>query len=649
MRLMGRTNGRTKDYCVLRIAYSCWLRNTQYAIRNIACCLALFVAVCWVGSVAAWQEGGGQVKITAVNTTAFPDMTVRLLTRDGEGRPFGDPSGLSLQENGVAIGELVPTQTAVGVDVTFVIDANPTLAEVDDASGLTRQTKVEAAISRFAADYMRVDGLDSVSVVVPEIGGVNGRFHMEADSDPNSVRQAIGRYEPGTLSQPPLGAMLELAIAGAKGRENGRFQAILLFTDGASIGQQLDFPTLLAQAADADIPIYAAILGTRADANEVANVEQLTLPSHAFHVHMPQPADIDPIYAVWQAQQQQWQVGYRSLLLQSGQVAVAVGWNGATATASETVQLVAPRLSLLLPDRVIRRVGEAADAPLAALRPNSMVLLLGVEWSGGAARRLTEAQLFVNGQPAATAEIAADGAVQFVWDLQGVSAGQYQLVAVATDELGVQATSEPLLVEVVLERPLSLSSQTADVGPIEPTVPLPGVSVGQVLLGLGGVALLGLLLFFLRWWGLRRGAELAAAPGALPVVKEEGVAEETAVGHLRPTLVCTDAAMPLGAVTLLADNITFGRDPQYAQIVLPDRSVSRLHARIRLSGGAYWLYDEGSASGTLRNFERVGLAPQLLADGDVVQLGRVTIRFLLRPQGADMGLEGAENGAEEGG
>jgi hypothetical protein len=441
--------------------------------------------------------------------------------------------------------------------------------------------------------------------------------------------------------------MLELAIAGAKERENGRFQAILLFTDGASIGQQLDFPTLLAQAADADIPIYAAILGTRADASEIANVEQLTLPSHAFHVHMPQPADMDSIYAVWQAQQQQWQVGYRSLLRQSGQVAVAVGWNGATATASETVQLVAPRLSLL-PDPVIRRVGEAADAPLAALRPNSMVLPLGVEWSGGAARTLTEAQLFVNGQPAATAEIAADGAVQFVWDLQGVSAGQYQLVAVATDELGVQATSEPLLVEVVLERPLSLSPQTTEAGPVEPTVPLPGVSVGQVLLGLGGVALLGLLLFFLRWWGLWRGTELVAEPVALTVMKV-GVAEETAVGQLRPTLVCTDAAMPLGAVTLLADNITFGRDPQSAQIVLPDRSVSRLHARIRLSGGAYWLYDEGSASGTLRNFERVGLAPQLLADGDVVQLGRVTVRFLLRPQGADIGLEGAENGAEEGG
>lgn len=625
MRLMSRTSGRTTLWGVGRRVYGVGCTRGKYATCAIVC---LLVAVCWVGVAAAWQVGEQGVRITAVNTTAFPDIAVRLLTRDGEGRPFTDPSGLSLQENGVAVGQFVPTQTAVGVDVTFVIDANPTLDEVDDNSGLTRQTKVEASISHFAADFMRSDGLDVVSVVVPEVGGVNGRFHIEADSDPNSVRQAMGRFEPGTLSETPLGAMLALAIAGAKGRENGRFQAILLFTDGASLGQQLDFPALLTQAADADIPIYAAILGARADDNEIANVAQLTLPTHAFHVHMPQPEDADPIYTVWQAQQQQWQVTYRSLLLQSGVVAVSVAWNGATATADEPVNIAPPQLSLVLPNRVIARVGEAPDTPLAALHPGNIVLPLQIEWPNGAARALTEARLFVNGQPAATGEIAADGGVQFVWDLQTASAGQYQLVAVVVDELGVQATSEPFLVEVRLERPLSLLTPAATAAAVEPEVPLPGISLGQALLALTGIALLGLLLFFLRWWGTGRAK--VAVVEAVPVAGEMERGMETAVNPTFPTLVCTDPAVSLGTVTLLADNITFGRDPEHASIVLADRSVSRLHARIRHSGGSYWLYDEGSANGTLRNFERLGLAPQPLGNGDEVQMGRIKMRFYLQ-------------------
>lgn len=617
MRLMGRTSGRTGGCCVLRIAY----------------CVALLVVGGWVGGAAGWQEEVQRVRITAVDVAAFPEMTVRLLTRDGEGRPFMDPNGLSLQENGVAIEEFVPTQTAVGVDVTFVIDANPTLAEVDDDSGVTRQTKVEASIRHFAADFMRADGLDAVSVVVPEVGGVNGRFHIEADSDPNSVRQAMGRFEPGTLSATPLGAMLSLAIEGARGRENGRFQAILLFTDGASLGQQLDFPTLLAQAADANVPIYVAILGARADDGEIANAQQLTVPTHAFHVHLPQPTDAAPIYAVWQAQQQQWQVAYRSRLRQSGAVAVAVAWQGATATVNERVQLLPPRLRLALRERVVVRVGEAPDTPLAALLPSSLVVPLAVEWPSGVGRALVEGQLFVNGQPVAVVAVAADGTVQFVWDLQGVSAGQYQLVATAIDEVGVQATSEPVLVEVRLERPLSLLTPAAAV---EPKVPLLGISLEQALLGLAGIALLGLLLFFARWWGTRP-ARVAVAEVVPVVVKREeveGRGGETAVVAQFPTLVCTDAAVPLGVVTLLADNITFGRDVEHAHIVLPDRTVSRLHARIRRSGGGYWLYDEGSANGTLRNFERLGLAPQPLADGDEVQMGRIKMRFYLQlPEG----------------
>jgi hypothetical protein len=82
-------------------------------------------------------------------------------------------------------------------------------------------------------------------------------------------------------------------------------------------------------------------------------------------------------------------------------------------------------------------------------------------------------------------------------------------------------------------------------------------------------------------------------------------------------------------IPVAGGNVAIGRDPNLAQIVLSDKSVSRLHARIMESNGVYRLYDEGSASGTYRNFERVGLTPQPLSDNDDVHIGRVHLRFRL--------------------
>jgi pSer/pThr/pTyr-binding forkhead associated (FHA) protein len=85
----------------------------------------------------------------------------------------------------------------------------------------------------------------------------------------------------------------------------------------------------------------------------------------------------------------------------------------------------------------------------------------------------------------------------------------------------------------------------------------------------------------------------------------------------------------IARIPIYGDNITIGHDAQVAQVVLNDSSVSRLHARIRQRGDDYWLYDEGSNSGTSLNYERLGLAPRLLSDNDTIQIGRVSLRFCL--------------------
>ena len=86
------------------------------------------------------------------------------------------------------------------------------------------------------------------------------------------------------------------------------------------------------------------------------------------------------------------------------------------------------------------------------------------------------------------------------------------------------------------------------------------------------------------------------------------------------------------SILLEGKNIIIGRDEAEATLVLDDKSVARLHARIARQNDSYWLYDEGSAHGTYLNYIRLGLAPQAITDNDIISIGRLQFRFKLRPQ-----------------
>lgn len=74
-----------------------------------------------------------------------------------------------------------------------------------------------------------------------------------------------------------------------------------------------------------------------------------------------------------------------------------------------------------------------------------------------------------------------------------------------------------------------------------------------------------------------------------------------------------------------SDEVSIGRDPRN-RLTFADPWLSRFHARIRRDGDRFFLEDLGSRNGTFLNGGRVGRQLQL-ADGDLVALGDVEIRF----------------------
>lgn len=75
-----------------------------------------------------------------------------------------------------------------------------------------------------------------------------------------------------------------------------------------------------------------------------------------------------------------------------------------------------------------------------------------------------------------------------------------------------------------------------------------------------------------------------------------------------------------------APRVVLGRSPECG-IPLEEESVSRAHAEIARTPAGHHLRDLGSTNGTRRNDQKV-TSPELLADGDVIGLGRIRLKYL---------------------
>jgi pSer/pThr/pTyr-binding forkhead associated (FHA) protein len=86
----------------------------------------------------------------------------------------------------------------------------------------------------------------------------------------------------------------------------------------------------------------------------------------------------------------------------------------------------------------------------------------------------------------------------------------------------------------------------------------------------------------------------------------------------------------------LSSSIIVGRDPK-CEIVIPDRQVSRRHAKFTPTSEGILLEDLGSKNGTHRNGKPI-FKPTLLKDGDIIQIA-LTQQFLFLSSDATVPLD----------
>lgn len=132
----------------------------------------------------------------------------------------------------------------------------------------------------------------------------------------------------------------------------------------------------------------------------------------------------------------------------------------------------------------------------------------------------------------------------------------------------------------------------------------------------------------------RRNALFTAGPDSVQVVSDLKPAdvtvaqpEEHPLRHTGYRLLVLTGELRGREVDVLSDTVSIGKS-RSCDVVIPDDSVSRLHAEIQREGDAYRLRDRGSTNGSFVSGAKVTDA--FLKPGDVLGIGKVQLRFMPR-------------------
>jgi len=652
------------------------LKSSLRTLTFLVLCLALLA---WPTVPARAQSAQGTLNLTAVETTAFPTLNAYLSVTDADGRRVAGlkAEDFTLLENTAPVSGLAVSEEEVGLQVVFVLDTSAAF-KARDAAGVTRLEHLQSALTDFVQTTPGMkNGVDDVTVLTPE------RLIIGHSSNGREIAPALAAYttefagaaDPSTL----INAGLDFASE-ANARPGMRRYLVLLsngFTFAKASGSLDDVVT---RAAAAGVEIHTVFVGPEGSEEivEAQNLRQLSERTGGAAFVFSNEPRLTSLFETLSDQRTQYRLSYRSTIAATGQHTLAARVRlpgGAELTSAEKVfplRVAAPTVTVRDLPTTIQRVMQGDTAT-----PVSYTVPVAVDFPDGQPRNLGFAQLLVDGQIVDTQQ--APSVAGLTWPLEAyTTSGPHAVEVRIADELGLAAESETLTVNVVVEtRAVSTAPAASESEPLNWGLI---VAIGLGALALAGASVGGWMMFT-RWRTARLAhaetlppsevpKRVASAPLSTPKTSlkttrpltlppkprsaprfslPRGVRQPSQVELPVSSQACLEVLEPGGGgaprapIEISTPSLRLGRDGALAEVVFHDRSVSRLHARLEeVAEGVYRLYDEKSTSGTWVNFTPVPAEGGLeLKHGDVINLGRVQLKFVRRDASADPKANGA--------
>lgn len=604
--------------------------------------ITLLLLLGLTGRLPARAQTAARASLFALDTSNYPTLSVALDVFDDAGNFVAGLTveQVTLLEDNLTLSPATLQELQPGAQFVVALDPGPYFA-YRDSNAVTRLDKVVNILRDWATAYPASRG-DDLSLV--STGGTASTHLQEIAA----FSEALSAYRPDlSNTSPSLDTLARaLEVASEPGPQVGMKRVVLYI---CSLPNNASIPVLqdlTQRAVDLNVRVHVWIVTSQdlfatSAATALKDLAIRTGGRYDFFTGsetLPDPETfLAPLRRVYT-------LTYPSAIRTSGAhlLLAQVNLDGRTLTSnpiSFDLNVQPPNPILVAPpEQIVRQGTDPRATDFSAFQPAVQEVEAIIEFPDGQPRPLVRTGFYVDG--ILVDENLSAPFDRFAWDLSGYTlSGEHILQVEATDSLGLSNVSLGARVTVTVVQPERGF--------------LPFLARNSLWVTLGAVGLAGTALAATLLVGRRRrassgsgrpsgrGAGRRSARDPLTQAVEAS-AEKPSRRWLRPRsgpgrqadaylLRLREDGQPVTAppIPVIAPEMTLGSDPIQAARVLDDASVSPLHARLKEENGRFVLSDEKSAAGTWVNYEPL-TGPRLLQHGDILHIGRISYRFMLR-------------------
>jgi pSer/pThr/pTyr-binding forkhead associated (FHA) protein len=600
----------------------------------------------------------GQIVITQLDSSHFPNVVVQAIVRDPKGNPvpIQDLDNLELTEDKTPV-QFTTQEVKAGVEVVVVLDLGGYInregaVKKEAGDGTKNMTSLEEMVKVCDTFFSSMQSGDNAALITikpdekPQAEVVQG---LTADSGllSSEVRKFLST--PDTTLTSNIASGLENALSILENSRTKGFtlsQGIILVSTGASANfsdPRMEFVKSKAQMLG--IPINSVLVHRYNTTWTSKGLINLSGNTNGWFFHYQGEGDLSKLLEWSDQQRTQYEFRYKST---SGTPDIrTVELHTKTTSTAQTssrmnyqVNLLPPLVTITSPEnaKTIAREAKAGES-LENADPKTQTVQAQVVWQDNIPRVVKMARLQVEGDvPKEYILPYQSDTLQFKWDLSGYKdARTYQAILQVDieDELGFKASSKAITVDIKNTQEngnieLSSESCTSSVGTAywlcSAGVWLRSLNQYSGILSLGIALLaLGLVIVFR---GRISGAAVQLGDAVRETVARITKPQHTEVGAYLTVLRGAED-LPRNRFPIYLNTVTpIGRDRRQADLVFDENAehsvVSRLHCEIIEEKGNFFIRDKGSTHGTYVNGRRLPeLGSQPLQDGDQIEIGPV--------------------------